>query len=63
MSGFLLDTCAISEATKRAPNPGLREWMQNIDPARAYLSVVTLGELRKGVALQRNASPPDSSRG
>ena len=51
MSGFLLDTCAISESTRPKPDPGFSEWMSSVDAAHVYLSVVTLGELRKGVEL------------
>lgn len=49
MSGFLLDTCAISEGTKPRPDAGLSAWLKSVEPSQAYLSVVTLGELRKGI--------------
>ena len=55
MKGYLLDTCAISEFTKLAPNLGLVEWLARIDPSIVYLSAITLGELRYGIALQRDA--------
>jgi predicted nucleic acid-binding protein len=46
---FLLDTNAISEFTKPAPDPGLVGWLASIDEDRVYLSVITLAELRHGV--------------
>lgn len=49
MSGFLLDTCAISEGMKRRPNAGLSGWLGSVEVAQVHLSVVTLGELRKGI--------------
>lgn len=51
MSGFLLDTCAISEGTKSKPDAGAAAWLKTVDPAYVYISVVTLGELRKGIEL------------
>jgi predicted nucleic acid-binding protein len=44
-----MDTCAVSEAVKKRPNPGLAAWMRAVDPLNVYISVVTLGELRKGI--------------
>ena len=49
MSGFLLDTCAISEGTRPKPDTGLTAWLKGVDPSQVYLSVITLGELRKGI--------------
>jgi toxin FitB len=46
---FLLDTNAISEWAKHRPDPGIAAWLDEVDEDRTYLSVITLGELRKGV--------------
>ncbi|HVW40025.1 MAG TPA: type II toxin-antitoxin system VapC family toxin [Amycolatopsis sp.] len=46
---FLLDTNAISEWVKPRPDPGVVRWFDQVDEDRTYLSVITLGELRKGV--------------
>jgi toxin FitB len=46
---FLLDTNAISEWVKPQPDPGIAAWLDEVDEDRTYLSVITLGELRKGV--------------
>jgi toxin FitB len=46
---YLLDTNAISEWVKPQPDPGLVRWLDEIDEDRTYLSVITLGEIRKGV--------------
>ncbi len=51
MSGYLLDTNVISEVVKPRPNPGVLEWMESTDESFLYLSVLTLGELRKGIGL------------
>jgi len=47
---LLLDTNVVSEWTKPRPDPGLVEWLAELDEDRAYVSVVTLAELRHGVA-------------
>jgi len=50
MSGFLLDTNCISELVRPKPEPRVMEWMEVADEGLLYLSVLTLGEIRKGVA-------------
>ena len=54
MSGFLLDTNILSELRKGGLcNAGVRTWIEDADPDELYLSVVVLGEIRKGVELIR----------
>ena len=50
MSGFLLDTNCISELVRAKPEPRVLEWMEAVDETLLYLSVLTLGEIRKGLA-------------
>ena len=50
MSGFLLDTNCISEAVRVRPDPNVGNWVRVVDQALLYLSVLTLGEIRKGLA-------------
>jgi len=50
MSGFLLDTNCISEAVSLKPDPNVENWVRAVDQALLYLSVLTLGEIRKGLA-------------
>lgn len=47
---YLLDTPVVSELVRRVPNPGVIEWMDAQDENRLFLSVLTLGELEKGIA-------------
>ncbi|MCU1273304.1 MAG: type toxin-antitoxin system VapC family toxin [Bryobacterales bacterium] len=49
MSGFLLDTNIISELIKPKPEPRLVTWISGTDENLLYLSVLTLGEIRKGI--------------
>ena len=46
---FLLDTNVVSESTKPRPNPGVVAWLAAVDEDDAFLSVITLTELRYGV--------------
>ncbi|MDP1827253.1 MAG: type II toxin-antitoxin system VapC family toxin [Archangium sp.] len=46
---FLLDTCVVSELTKRRCDPGVVEWMEEQDETRLFVSTVTVGELEKGL--------------
>ncbi|MCC2646928.1 MAG: PilT protein-like protein [Rickettsiaceae bacterium] len=46
---YLLDTNIISELVKANPNKNLKTWLSNIPSNNLYLSVLTLGEIRKGL--------------
>ncbi len=46
---FLLDTCAISELVKPAPDPGVLEWFAQQDELALYVSALSLGELKRGI--------------
>ncbi|MHB1773992.1 MAG: PIN domain-containing protein [Acidimicrobiales bacterium] len=46
---FLLDTNVVSEWTKPRPNPGVVEWLGQVDEDEVFLSVVTFAELRHGI--------------
>ena len=50
MSGFLLDTNCISEVVRARPEPRVLAWMEAADERLLFLSVLTLGEIRKGIA-------------
>lgn len=49
MTRFLLDTCVVSEFTRRQANAGLIDWLATEDESAMFLSEVTLGELEKGL--------------
>ena len=51
MSGFLLDTNVISELIKPLPETNVTTWIERIDESLLYLSVLTLGEIRRGIAV------------
>ena len=47
---YLLDTCVISELIKPQPNEKVIEWVRSKEENQLYLSVLTLGEIEKGIA-------------
>lgn len=51
---YLLDTCLLSELRKREPDAGVVAWISDIDEARLFVSVLSLGEIQKGVAKLEN---------
>jgi predicted nucleic acid-binding protein len=59
---YLLDTNFISETRKPRPDPGVLAFLKSNDPDSAFISVLTLGELRKGVAAKRLRDPDAAAR-
>jgi len=54
---YLLDTCVISELVKPNPDKNVVNWIQDTPTERLFLSVITIGEIRKGLT-----KLPDSKR-
>ena len=50
MSGFLLDTNCVSEMVRVKPDRRVLKWMEAAEESLLHLSVLTLGEIRKGLA-------------
>jgi toxin FitB len=47
---YLLDTCVISELIKRNAERRVLAWIESVPEERLHLSVLTLGELHRGIA-------------
>lgn len=47
---FLLDTCLVSELVKKEPNAKVVTWLDERDEQSLFLSVLTIGELQKGIS-------------
>lgn len=55
---YLVDTNVVSELRKRSrADAGVVDFFATVDPDDLYLSVLTLGELRKGVERIRRRDP------
>ena len=59
---FLLDTNIISELTKTRPNPNVGAWFRAVPSSDLFLSVITLGEIRKGIELKRRTDARSAAR-
>ena len=47
---YILDTCVISELVSPKPNTYLLNWLKTEVEDNFYISVLTLGEIEKGIA-------------
>lgn len=47
---YLLDTCVVSELIKPQGNEIVLEWIKNTEESCLFLSVLTIGEIHKGIA-------------
>ncbi|PID75215.1 MAG: VapC toxin family PIN domain ribonuclease [Deltaproteobacteria bacterium] len=46
---FLLDTCVISELSKKKPTPCVVKWISSVDENNLFISALTIGEIYKGI--------------
>ena len=53
---YLLDTCVVSELMKKAPNPKVVSWIRIQAEESMYLSVLTLGEIQRGITRHPDAA-------
>jgi predicted nucleic acid-binding protein len=49
LKGFLLDTNCVSEGASIRPDVDVKAWLVGTDDTTMFLSVLTLGEIRKGI--------------
>lgn len=59
---FLVDTNVISEATRPRPDDGVVRWLKSAGGSSLFVSVLTLGEIRKGIEKLRSGARKDSLR-
>ncbi|HEX9198702.1 MAG TPA: type II toxin-antitoxin system VapC family toxin [Acidobacteriaceae bacterium] len=58
---YLLDTNILSETRKKIADEKVLAFVADTDPSTLYVSVLTLGELRKGVA-QKHLTDPAAAK-
>lgn len=46
---FLLDTNVVSEVRKARPNLAVKRWIESVSSDRLFLSVLVVGEIRRGI--------------
>ncbi len=61
-AGYLLDTNVVSETRRRIPDATVMLFLDALDSRQMYVSVLTLGELRKGAEARRRADPAAAER-
>ena len=54
---YLIDTNVLSELRRKEPNVGVAEWFSQRQATTLFVSVLTLGEIRKGIDML-----PDNDR-
>jgi toxin FitB len=57
VGGFLLDTNVVSELMKQRPSRRVVEWVEVTAEELMHLSVITIGEVRKGIDLLDDEDP------
>jgi len=55
MGRYLVDTTVISELARQQPHATVVEWVEAVEPECLFVSVITIGELRRGVHLHPDA--------
>jgi predicted nucleic acid-binding protein len=55
--GFLLDTNVISDAVRTEPDSRVVSWLDSVQEDLLFLSVLSLGEIRQGVARLAQGKP------
>lgn len=54
---FLIDTVTLSELRRRQRNSFVASWFKRQRRADLFLSVITIGEIERGIAQQRKKEP------
>ena len=57
---YLLDTNIVSDVQRRLPKP--TEWLASVDPTSVSLSVITLGEIERGIIKLRKVDSDKATR-
>ena len=56
---YLIDTNVLSDAYRHLEPPS--RWLAQIDPDLAFVSVVTIGEIARGIAMKRKKNASDAA--
>lgn len=57
---LLLDTNVLSEVTRPAPDARVLDWLDRLDEDRSFISVISIAEIRRGVALMDEGRKRDA---
>jgi predicted nucleic acid-binding protein len=59
---WLLDTCVLSEYAKKSPASEVISWLDDQDETSLFISVISLGEIEKGILKLRTGDPRRSQK-
>ena len=54
---FLLDTNVVTEVDRARPDPGVARWISGVPASSLFVSVLVLGEIRRGIEMLRPRDP------
>ena len=57
---LLLDTNVLSEVTKPRPDECVLQWLHGLDEDRTFISIISIAEIRRGVALMDSGRKRDA---
>jgi len=57
---LLLDTNVLSEFTKPRPHEGVLKWLHGLDEDRTFISIISIAEIRRGIALMDSGRKRDA---
>ena len=60
--GYLLDTNVLSETRRKKADSGVISFLKSVEPSLLYLSVLTIGEFRKGVVAKKREDADAAAR-
>ena len=58
---YLLDTVVLSELRKSKPAPAVLRWVRAQQPQQLFISVVSVGEIERGIEKARKSEPAFAS--
>ena len=61
-AGYLLDTNLLSETRRKKADSGVISFLEAAEPSSLYLSVLTIGEFRKGVIAKKREDADAAAR-
>jgi len=59
---WLVDTCVLSEYAKKSPAQEVIAWLDEQDETSLFISVISLGEIEKGILKLRSSDPRRSQK-
>ena len=59
---YVLDTNILSEARRSGPNRKMVAWLASVPDHRLYISVIVIGEIRRGILMRARTKPQDAQR-